>query len=143
MAKTDARQNDYLKNRQESIMILDSGRTIEVVGDRVLIRPDEGEERTKVGLYLPRPAAEKTTVQGGTVVEIGPGIPVPEPPAVEDEPWRLQETSGRHVPPQARVGDYAVFLRKPAVEVRLDGEPYLVVPQAAILVLVREDVSDL
>ena len=124
-------------------MILDSGRTIEVVGDRVLIRPDEGEERTKVGLYLPRPAAEKTTVQGGTVVEIGPGIPVPEPPAVEDEPWRMQETSGRHVPPQARVGDYAVFLRKPAVEVRLDGEPYLVVPQAAIMVLVREDVSDL
>jgi hypothetical protein len=55
----------------------------------------------------------------------------------------MQEPSGRHVRPQARVGDYAVFLRKPAVEVRLDGEAYLVVPQAAILVLVREGVSEL
>ena len=29
-----------------------------VVGDRVLIAPEEGEERTKVGLYLPATAVE-------------------------------------------------------------------------------------
>ena len=30
-----------------------------VVGDRVLIAPDAGEDRTEVGLYLPRWAVEK------------------------------------------------------------------------------------
>jgi hypothetical protein len=38
---------------------------------------------------------------------------------------------------QARVGDYALFFRKAAVEITYENEKYLVVPQAAILVLVR------
>jgi co-chaperonin GroES (HSP10) len=38
---------------------------------------------------------------------------------------------------QARVGDYALFFRKAAVEISYENEKYLVVPQAAILVLVR------
>ena len=105
----------------------------------MLIRADEGEERTKVGLYLPRPPVEKATVLGGTVVEVGPGLPVPDPAAIEDEPWKLSDASPRHVPTQAQVGDYAVFLRKPAVEVRLEEQTYLVVPQAAILVLIRDE----
>jgi len=40
---------------------------------------------------------------------------------------------------QARVGDYAIFLRKASVEIKLEGESYLVVPQAAILVLFRDE----
>jgi co-chaperonin GroES (HSP10) len=39
---------------------------------------------------------------------------------------------------QARMGDYALFFRKAAVEITFDGTRYLVVPQAAILVLVRD-----
>jgi hypothetical protein len=38
---------------------------------------------------------------------------------------------------QARPGDYALFFRKAAVEITYEGAKYLVVPQAAILVLVR------
>jgi co-chaperonin GroES (HSP10) len=38
---------------------------------------------------------------------------------------------------QARIGDYALFFRKAAVEITYEGNKYLVVPQAAILVLVR------
>jgi hypothetical protein len=38
---------------------------------------------------------------------------------------------------QARVGDYALFFRKAAVEITFEGTKHLVVPQAAILVLVR------
>ena len=44
----------------------------------------------------------------------------------------------RFVPMQARRGDYALFFRKAAVEITFEGERYLVVPQAAILALVRE-----
>ena len=43
-----------------------------VVGDRVLIAPEEGEDRTKVGLYLPATAIDKQAVQGGKVVGLVP-----------------------------------------------------------------------
>jgi co-chaperonin GroES (HSP10) len=39
---------------------------------------------------------------------------------------------------QAREGDYALFFRKAAVEITFENERYLVVPQPAILALVRE-----
>jgi co-chaperonin GroES (HSP10) len=110
-----------------------------VVGDRVLIRVEEGEERTKVGLYLPATAVESQAVQGGTIVATGPGTPLPEVGDHLDEPWRItgaKET--RHVPMQAQVGDYAIFFRKAAVEITFENERYLVVPQAAILALSRE-----
>ena len=38
-----------------------------VVGDRVLIEPEEGEQRTQVGLYLPQTAIDARVVQGGRV----------------------------------------------------------------------------
>ena len=41
------------------------------------------------------------------------------------------------MPMQARVGDFALFFRKAAVEITFEGKSYLVVPQAAILILVR------
>ena len=40
---------------------------------------------------------------------------------------------------QARVGDRAIFFRKAAVEITYEEKKYLVVPQAAILVLLRSD----
>ncbi len=109
-----------------------------VVGDRVLIRMEDGEERTKVGLYLPATAVEGQQVQGGTIVATGPGQALPAVEDHLDEPWRI--TSGgstKHVPMQARVGDYALFFRKAAVETTFEGERFLVVPQAAILTLAR------
>ena len=50
-----------------------------VVGDRVLIKQEDLEERTEVGLYLPQTVVEKEEVQSGRVVLTGPGIPLPEP----------------------------------------------------------------
>ncbi|MGH7572809.1 MAG: co-chaperone GroES [Gemmatimonadota bacterium] len=112
-------------------------RRLIVVGDRVLIEPDAGEDRTEVGLYLPRWAVEKESVQVGRVVACGPGIPVAEPNSLEDEPWKTSNSPPRYVPMQARIGDYAIFLRKAAVEVKFEGRSYLIVPQAAILLLHR------
>ncbi len=112
-------------------------RRLIVVGDRVLIEPDEGEHRTEVGLYLPRWAVEKESVQAGRIVACGPGIPLPDPGDVEDEPWKVAEGSIRHVPMQAQVGDYAIFLRKASVEVKFEGRTYLIVPQGAILMIER------
>ena len=108
-----------------------------VIGDRVLIEPDESEDRTEVGLYLPQWAVEKAQVQPGVIVACGPGIPLPEPGKIEEEPWKMGGSGTRHVPMQAQVGDYAVFLRKASVEIKFEGRTYLIVPQAAILLLDR------
>lgn len=112
-----------------------------VVGDRVLIEPEKGEGRTRVGLYLPAGAVEKQAVQGGRVVEVGPGIAVPSPTDVGEEPWKLEHQGqrARYVPLEARAGDFALFLRSAAVEIEFEGEKYLIVPHGAILLLVRED----
>jgi co-chaperonin GroES (HSP10) len=113
-----------------------------VVGDRVLVRLEEGEERTNVGLYLPPTAVDNQAVQGGTIVATGPGLPMPSPDTNIDEPWRTTSRETRFIPMQARTGDYALFFRKAAVEITFEGDRYLVVPQAAILALVREDELD-
>ena len=115
---------------------------LHVVGDRVLISPEEGEERTRVGLYLPATALEAQQVQSGTVVATGPGDPVPDPTSFEEESWKVIRHRTRHRPMQARVGDHAIFFRKAAVEITFEGSRYLVVPEAAILVLVREPDED-
>ncbi len=110
-----------------------------VVGDRVLIAPEEGEERTRVGLYLPPTAIDSQAVQSGIILATGPGDPITDPASLDDEPWKIGSKEVRHRPMQARVGDLAIFFRKAAVEITFEDKRYLVVPQAAILVLVRED----
>lgn len=115
-----------------------------VVGDRVLVKMEEGEERTNVGLYLPPTAVDNQAVQSGQIVATGPGLPLPAPDANADEPWRntgSRET--RFVPMQAKIGDYALFFRKAAVEITFEGDRFLVVPQAAILALVRDEDFDI
>lgn len=114
-------------------------RQLLVVGDRVLITPEEGEDRTRVGLYLPATALEAQQVQTGLIVATGPGTPVADLSALDEEPWKLEARETRNRGMQARVGDHAIFFRKASVEISFDDKKYLVVPQAAILVLIRDD----
>ena len=111
-----------------------------VVGDRVLVQIEEGEERTNVGLILPSTAVDSQAVQGGRIVATGPGLPMPDITEHSDEPWRTGTGSRqtRFVPMQARKGDFALFFRKAAVELTFEQQKYLVIPQTAILALVRE-----
>lgn len=119
------------------------GKRLIVVGDRLLIAPEEGEERTRVGLYLPQTAIDTVAVQGGKVIATGPGTPMPDPATLDDEPWKVRAREGaRYVPMQARIGDYALFFRKASVEITFEEKKYLVVPLAAILVLVRHSEND-
>ncbi len=116
----------------------DKGKRLIVVGDRVLVKIEDGEDRTKVGLYLPPTAIDSQAVQGGTIIATGPGLPMPDLADNNEEPWRVAMRETRFVPMQARTGDYALFFRKAAVEITFDGDRFLVVPQTAILALVRE-----
>jgi co-chaperonin GroES (HSP10) len=110
-----------------------------VVGDRVLLTAEDGDDRTRVGLYLPATAIDAQQVQTGLIVATGPGTPVADLSALDDEPWKLESREGKNRGMQARVGDHAIFFRKAAVEISFEERKYLVVPQAAILVLIRDD----
>jgi chaperonin GroES len=113
-----------------------------VVGDRLLIRPEEGEERTNAGLYLPQNAVAARQARGGWVVSVGPGVPVIHPMDMMDENWTDGEGPSdlpqRFMPLQAQEGDYALFLHKAAVEITFEKKNYLIVPNGAVLVLMRE-----
>ncbi len=110
-----------------------------VTGDRVLIQPDKSEERTKVGLYLPQTVKDKEEVIAGTVVQTGPGIPMADPTDLSEEPWKRQNKEIKFLPVQAKPGDYALFLQKAGVEIKYRGETYIIIPQSAILILLRDE----
>lgn len=115
-----------------------NGKQLIVVGDRVLVKVEDGEERTTVGLYLPPTAIDNQAVQGGRIIATGPGLPMPDLADPGEEPWRLGARETRFLPMQARPGDFALFFRKAAVEITFEQDRYLVVPQTAILALVRD-----
>ena len=110
---------------------------INVVGDRVLIKPRKESEKTDSGLYLPPGVREKEKVQYGYIVKSGPGYPIPI--AIEnDQPWKTDDEKIKYVPLQVKQGDLAVFLQGGAYEVIYQGEKYFIVPQSSILMIERE-----
>lgn len=113
-------------------------RQVIVVGDKVLIKPEEEASKTPSGLFLPQGVAAKETVHGGYIVNIGPGYPTAEA-AGDGEPWlNGQRTDVRFVPLQAQKGDFALFLRRDSVEVEIDASEYVIVPHSSILLLIRD-----
>ena len=124
-----------MKNKNKHIL---------VVGDRVLIRPDLGEKKSKAGLYLPPSVVEKQEILSGVIVEVGPGIPLGNPEEDINEPWTSQNNSGvKYIPTQAEIGDIALFLNKASIEIKIENDDYLIVPQSAILILIRDDLQSL
>lgn len=111
-----------------------------VVGDRILVRPEEDSTRTASGLYLPPGVTEKEKIQSGYVIKVGPGYPTAS--NVEDEPWKESKEKIKYIPLQVKEGDLAVFLRKEAFEIEFEKEKLLIVPQSAVLLLIRTDYLD-
>ncbi|MDE2730506.1 MAG: co-chaperone GroES family protein [Bacteroidota bacterium] len=113
-----------------------------VVGDRVLVEPDEGDRQTDSGLLLPASVAERESVGSGRIVRVGPGHLIPNPEYTEEEPWSKPKQLGRYLPLQASPGDHAYFVRKESIEFLYHQKKYLVMPHHAILVLVRQARED-
>jgi len=108
-----------------------------VVGDRVLIKPEEETNKTTSGLFLPTGVSEKEKIQSGYVIKVGPGYPTAA--NIEDEPWKESKETVKYIPLQAKEGDLAIFLRKEAFEIEFEKEKFLIVPQSAVLLLIRND----
>ncbi len=109
-----------------------------MVGDRVLIKPRSEETMTPSGLYLPPGMKEREKIYSGYVLKVGPGYPIPAV-AEEDEPWKDKQEKVRYVPLQAKEGDLAVYLQNSAFEIEFNKQKYVIVPQSAILFLIRDE----
>ncbi len=112
---------------------------IKVIGDRVLIYPDSGQDRTVSGLYLPPTVTEKESVQGGYIVAVGPGTALASTEGDEDV-WQSSESGKvKYMPLEVEVGDYALYLKKFAIDIKYQNEKYIIVPMSGILVVERDD----
>ena len=114
-----------------------------IVGDRVLIKPKSLKEQTKSGLYLPPGVQEKEKVQEGYIMKVGPGYPIAADFGLDEEAWNQdQQEDVRYIPLQAKAGDLAIYLQRDAIEIIYHQERYFIVPQSALLMLVREEDLD-
>jgi len=90
------------------------------LGDRVVVKVLEAEEKTESGIVLPEKAKEKP--QEGEVVAVGTG--------------KLLD-DGSKVEPEVKVGDKIVYSKFAGNEVEVDGEEYLIMRQDDILAVIE------
>ena len=81
------------------------------LGDRVVLKQQEAEEKTKSGIILPDSAKEKP--QAAVVVSVGPDVD------------------------QVKEGDKVIYSRYAGNDVELDGEKYIIVKQNDIHAVVE------
>jgi len=93
--------------------------TLRPLGDRIVVKTIEEEERTQGGIYLPDTAKEKP--QQGEVIAVGPG--------------RVLE-NGQRVELEVKVGDRVIFAKYGGTEVKLEGEEYLILRESDVLAVV-------
>ena len=86
------------------------------LGDKVVIKQMEAEEKTASGIVLPGTAKEKP--QQGKVVAVGPG--------------RVLD-NGTRVTVDVQVNDQVIFSKFSGTELKLDGKEYLVLRESDIL----------
>ena len=86
------------------------------LGDRVLVKRVEEEEKTRGGIIIPDTAKEKP--QEGEVIAVGPGA--------RDETGKVQ-------PLDVKVGDRILFGKWSGTEVKLDGEELLIMKESDIM----------
>ena len=109
-----------------------------LVGDRVLIKPKNPEQKTASGLILPPSIQENEKIHSGYVVKVGPGYAIPAL-TDETEPWKSKSDAVKYVPLQAEPGDLAIYLNKSGYEIEFHNEKYFILPHSAILMLIRDD----
>jgi chaperonin GroES len=88
--------------------------------DRIVVRPNEAEERTASGLVIPDTAKEKP--QQGTVLAVGPG--------------RWSDDEGEHFPLDVKEGDTVLYSKYGGTEVTVNGEDLLILTSRDVLAIV-------
>ncbi len=91
------------------------------LGDRLIVRAIEEEEKTMSGIVLPDTAKEKP--QKGKVLAVGDG-------KIDD--------SGSRVPLDVAEGDEVLYSKYGGTEIKVDGEELLVLRESDVLAKVQD-----
>lgn len=89
------------------------------LGDKVVIKQLEAEEKTKSGIVLPTQSKEKP--QEATVISVGPGGVV----------------DGKEVTMSVKPNDRVIYSKYAGTEIKFEGETYIVIKQNDILAIVE------
>ncbi|NQT29025.1 MAG: co-chaperone GroES [Candidatus Saganbacteria bacterium] len=88
------------------------------LGDRVVVKPEPEEQKTKSGIVLPDSAKEKPSE--GTVVAVGSG--------------RVLD-SGQRVAVEVKIGNRVIYSKYGGTEIKIDGEEYIILSERDILAI--------
>ncbi len=91
-------------------------RSLQPLGDRIVVKATEQETQTKSGIYIPDSAKERP--QEGSVIAVGPG-------RVTDDGNRLEMS--------VAVGDNVIYSKFAGTEFEDDGEEYLIMRETDVL----------
>ncbi len=94
--------------------------TIQPLGDRVVVKPQQAEETTAGGLFIPDTAKEKP--MRGTVLAAGPG----------------KTENGTHVEMTVKAGDTVLYGKYAGTELQLDADDVLIMRESDILGIVND-----
>ena len=89
--------------------------------DRIVVKPNDAEEKTASGLVIPDTAKEKP--QQGSVLAVGPG--------------KRSDTSGDLIPLDIKVGDTVLYSKYGGTEVTVNGDDLLVLNARDVLAIVE------
>ena len=89
------------------------------LGDRVVLKYQEAEEKTQSGIILPDSAKEKP--QEAMVVAAGSGM----------------SCEGKNIQTQVKEGDRVIFSKYAGTEVKIEEEEYTIVSQNDIMAVVE------
>ena len=90
---------------------------LQPMGDRLVVKPMQSEEKTKSGIYLPDTAKEKP--QEGKVIAVGPG--------------RMTEDGKTRITPDVEVGDIVIYTKYCGSEIKIDCEELIIMRESDIL----------
>lgn len=91
------------------------------LGDRLVVKPLEGEEVTPGGIVLPETAKEKP--QKGEVLAVGPGA---------------RDEEGKRIKMDVSVNDKVLFAKYAGTEIKIDGEKLLILRESDILAILED-----
>ncbi len=89
---------------------------LQPLGDRLVVKPIQSEEKTKSGIYLPDTAKEKP--QEGKVIAVGPG-------RIADD--------GKRIPVDVEVGDIIIYAKYGGAEIKIEDEDLIILREPDIL----------
>ena len=91
---------------------------IKPLEDRILVRPQEGEETTVSGIVIPDTAKEKP--QEGTVLAVRPG---------------KRSDTGELIPVDVKEGDRVIYSKYGGTEIKIEGEDLLILSARDVLAI--------